>query len=57
MTQPRRGLRHISDILRDITEAERPPEPTREIKHPFNRHCGCAECMRIYLNAVQRGAV
>jgi hypothetical protein len=57
MTQPRRGLRHISDILRDITEAERPPEPTREPRHPFSRHCGCAECMRIYLDAVQRGAV
>ena len=55
MTQPRRGLRHISDILRDITEADQPahrPEP----RHPFSRHCPCGRCMSRYLRSTSKEA-
>lgn len=55
MNRPRGqdGLRHISDILRDITEAE--PPVSRPLPHAFNRHCPCGDCMRAYLRAVEKG--
>lgn len=56
MNRPRGqgGLRHIGDILTDIAEAERPPEPARIPRHPFNRHCPCGDCMRAYLRSVEK---
>jgi hypothetical protein len=56
MSRPRGrgGLRHISDILRDITDAEREPEPPRIQPHAFNRHCPCGDCMRVYLRSLEK---
>jgi hypothetical protein len=47
------GLRHISDILTDILQAEQPEQQPRVVSHPFNRHCPCPECMRAYLRSVE----
>jgi hypothetical protein len=50
------SLRHVSDILRDITEADGlSVDATRAVRaaHPFSRHCSCADCMRAYLASVE----
>jgi hypothetical protein len=53
MTRKPTGLRHISDILTDILQAEQPEEPARVVSHPFSRHCPCGDCMRAYLRSVE----
>lgn len=54
MTRPRGqgGLRHISDILTDITQADEPPPPRSIEPHPYNPDCPCGDCMRAYLRSV-----
>lgn len=48
------GLRHISDILTDIAQADEPETPKPFRPHAFNRNCACGDCMRVYLRSVER---
>lgn len=56
---PRKGLRHVSDIITDILEdplvAESSKESIREGVRCPSMHCPCPECMRAYLRAVEKG--
>lgn len=54
------GLRHVSDILTDITQADE-PEVSPSVRHAiqgdtYRPWCPCGDCMRAYLKSLdERG--